>query len=76
MTARKALGTLESEGAIYSVDRQGYFVSPPRFRYNPASPANLMRQIREQGLLAENIYLGRQLLEATPWPQLHLCKFL
>ena len=67
MTARKALGLLESEGAIYSVDRQGYFVSPPRLRYNPASPANLMRQIREQGLLAENIYLGRQLLEATPW---------
>jgi len=67
MTARKALGTLEAEGAIYSVGRQGYFVSPPRFRYNPASSANLMRQIREQGLLAENIYLGRQLLEATPW---------
>lgn len=71
MTARKALGTLEAEGAIYSVFRQGYFVSPPRFRYDPSSPANLMRQIREQGLLAENIYLGRQLLEATPWYAAH-----
>lgn len=74
MTARKALGLLESEGLIYSAGRRGYFVSPPRIRYDPASHVNLMRQVREQGLMAENLYLGRQLLEATPWYARHFEK--
>lgn len=71
MTARKALGVLESEGVIYSSDRRGYFVSQARVRYNPLSQTNLMRQMRNQGLLTENIYIGRQLLEAKGWYASH-----
>lgn len=71
MTARKALGVLESEGAIHSSDRRGYFVSRSRVRYNPLSPNNLMQQLRNQGLLTENIYLGRQFLEAEGWYASH-----
>lgn len=67
MTARKALSILESEGAIHSSDRRGYFVSKLRVRYDPLSSINLMRQMRSQGLLTENIYLGRQILEAKGW---------
>lgn len=67
MTARKALAMLEAEGTIYSADRRGYFVSPPRIAYDPNAPVNLMRQMRNQGLMTENIYLGRQLLEAADW---------
>ena len=67
MTARKALSILESEGAIYSSDRRGYFVSKLRVRYDPLSSINLMRQMRNQGLLTENIYLGREVLEAKGW---------
>ena len=71
MTARKALGFLESEGSVYSADRRGYFVSPQRVVYNPVSDINMMRQLRLQGLLVENIYLGRQLLGATEWHASH-----
>ena len=67
MTARKALSILESEGAIYRSDRRGYFVSKLRVLYNPLSEINLMRQMRNQGLLTKNIYLGRQILEAKGW---------
>ena len=71
MTARKALGILESEGSIYSSDRCGYFVSLPRVRYNPLSSVNMMRQLRNQGLMTENIYLGRQPLDAKEWYARH-----
>ncbi len=71
MTARKALAMLEADGAIYSAGRRGYFVSPPRIRYDPASEVNLMRQLRNQGLMAENIYLDRQVFPATPWYAAH-----
>ncbi|MEM5477899.1 GntR family transcriptional regulator [Pacificibacter sp. AS14] len=67
MTARKALSILETEGAIYSSDRRGYFVSKRRVLYNPLSSVNLMRQMRNQGLLTENIYIGREILEAKGW---------
>lgn len=67
MTARKALGLLESEGTIYRSERRGYFVSPTRVRFNPSSPTNMMRQFRRQGFNTENIYLGRQAFEATEW---------
>lgn len=67
MTARKALGHLEAEGLIFRSERRGYFVSPPRIRFDPTSAVNLMRQLREQGLMTENIYLGRQVMEATEW---------
>ncbi len=71
MTARKALAMLEAEGTIFSADRRGYFVSPPRIPYDPGSPVNLMRQLRTQGLMTENIYLGRQLLGAGAWQARH-----
>lgn len=67
MTARKALAMLEAEGLIHSSDRRGYFVSPPRIQYDPSSPVNLMQQLRGQGLLTENIYLGRQVQNAEDW---------
>lgn len=67
MTARKALAMLEAEGVIYRLDRRGYFVSPPRVQYDPSSPLNLMRQLRGQGLMTDNIYLGRQRLHAEDW---------
>ena len=34
MTARRALDALESEGLVYSADRRGRFVSPPRMNYD------------------------------------------
>ncbi len=72
MTARKALGVLESEGMIFRADRRGYFVSPPRIRYAPGSSVNLMRQLREQGLMTANHYLGRQQMGASDWLAAHL----
>lgn len=65
MTARKALGLLEAEGLIHSRDRRGYFVSPPRLRYDPTRHVNLMKLLRQQGLEGENHYLGRQIVAAS-----------
>ena len=64
MTARKALGLLEAEGLVHRSGRRGYFVSPPRVQYDPSNHVNVMKLVREQGFTAENLYLGRQLVEA------------
>lgn len=60
ITVQKALGQLEAEGLIYRQDRSGWFVSPPRFLYDPAADVSFtdsaVRQGRKPGsilLLAE-----------------------
>ncbi len=37
MTIRQALFQLEAEGLIYRLIRRGWFVSPPRLRYDPTA---------------------------------------
>ena len=37
MTVRQALFQLEAEGLIYRLNRRGWFVSPPRLRYDPTA---------------------------------------
>ncbi len=37
MTIRQALFQLEAEGLIYRLNRRGWFVSPPRLRYDPTA---------------------------------------
>ncbi|WP_208539328.1 GntR family transcriptional regulator [Algihabitans albus] len=65
MTIREALRMLEGEGLIYRAERRGYFVSPPRLRYDPTQHVNVMRLIPSQGHIAEPLYLGRLRTEAT-----------
>ncbi|UTW13181.1 GntR family transcriptional regulator [Marinobacterium rhizophilum] len=49
MSLRQALLALESEGAIFRIDRKGWFVAQPRFVYDPLGHVSFQRAAREQG---------------------------
>lgn len=49
MSLRQALLALESEGAIFRIDRKGWFVAQPRFIYDPLGHVSFQRAAREQG---------------------------
>ncbi|MFC6671873.1 GntR family transcriptional regulator [Marinobacterium aestuariivivens] len=49
MSLRQALLTLENEGAIFRIDRKGWFVAQPRFVYDPLGYVSFQRAAREQG---------------------------
>lgn len=53
ISVKDALGSLETEGLIYREDRRGWFVSPPRVRYNPLSRCHFHQMISEQQRIAE-----------------------
>ncbi len=48
ITLKDALIALETEGLIYREERRGWFVSPPRLRYNPLSRSHFHRMVEEQ----------------------------
>ena len=49
MSLRQALLALENEGAIFRIDRKGWFVSQPRFIYDPLGHVSFMKAARGQG---------------------------
>ncbi|MCP8687502.1 GntR family transcriptional regulator [Marinobacterium sedimentorum] len=49
MSLRQALLALENEGAIFRIDRKGWFVAQPRFIYDPLGHVSFQRAAREQG---------------------------
>ena len=49
MTARRALEALESEGLVYSEDRRGRFVSPPRLRYDVSNMVSFVADAQSKG---------------------------
>ena len=49
MTARRALEALESEGLVYSEDRRGRFVSPPRLRYDVSNMVSFVTDAQSKG---------------------------
>lgn len=53
ISVKSALDSLETEGLIYREDRRGWFVSPPRVRYNPLSRCHFHQMITEQQRIAE-----------------------
>ena len=67
MTARRALEALESEGLIYSEDRRGRFVSPPRLRYNISDMVSFVADAQEKqsDLTIDVIHVGA--VEADAW---------
>lgn len=66
MTVREALRILEGDGLIYRKDRRGYFVCPPRLRYDPTHHVNAMRLIPSQQHKVGGINLGGEIVPATP----------
>jgi DNA-binding GntR family transcriptional regulator len=49
MSLRQALLALEHEGAIFRLDRRGWFAAQPRYVYDPLSHVSYERAAREQG---------------------------
>jgi len=49
VTLREALQQLETEGLLYRENRRGWFVSPPRIRYNPTRTTGFMDYVQAQG---------------------------
>ncbi len=49
MSLRQALLTLENEGAIFRIDRKGWYVSQTRFVYNPLGHISFKQAAAEQG---------------------------
>lgn len=49
VTMHEVLLRLEAEGLIFREGRRGWFVSPPRFRYDPLSRGHFERSVRDQG---------------------------
>lgn len=49
MTVRKALWQLEAEGFIYRFHRSGWYLSPPRFFYDPSRDVSFTKAVQDQG---------------------------
>ncbi|MFV2001794.1 MAG: UTRA domain-containing protein [Paracoccaceae bacterium] len=67
VTARHALLRIEAEGLIFREDRRGWFVSPPRVRYDPIANISFTESIAEQGRVSGTTVMSRQQVAATPW---------
>lgn len=49
MSLRQALLSLENEGTIFRIDRKGWYVSQPRFVYDPLGHISFQQAAAEQG---------------------------
>ncbi|MEW6167787.1 MAG: UTRA domain-containing protein [Pseudomonadota bacterium] len=66
-TIRDALLQLEGEGLVYRQSRSGWFVSPPRVRYDPARPDGFMTYVAEQNRTPQTRTLSAETLKASGW---------
>ncbi|WP_349251601.1 GntR family transcriptional regulator [Pseudoalteromonas sp. NEC-BIFX-2020_015] len=53
ITVREALIRLEAEGLIYSQKRKGWFVTPPKLKWHPATKVNFYELAKQQGFTAQ-----------------------
>lgn len=72
VTVRQALTRLEAEGLIFREERRGWFVSPPRVRYDPTANTSFTESIAEQGRVAGTTVLSKQQVAASQWESTHL----
>lgn len=67
VTVRQALIRMEAEGLIYREVRRGWFVSPPRVRYDPTANTGFTRSVNEQGRVAGTTVLSKRQIAASQW---------
>jgi DNA-binding GntR family transcriptional regulator len=72
VTVRQALSRMEAEGLIFREERRGWFVSPPRIRYDPTANTSFTESIAEQGRVAGTSVLSKQQIAASQWESAHL----
>ncbi|WP_234004776.1 GntR family transcriptional regulator [Pseudoalteromonas sp. T1lg24] len=56
ITVREALNRLEAEGLIYSQKRRGWFVTPNKLKWRPATKVNFYQLAQEQGFTPTPMY--------------------
>jgi len=66
VTLREALQQLETEGVLYRENRRGWFVSPPRIRYNPTRSTGFMDYVQAQGRVPRTEVLAAERRAAGP----------
>lgn len=52
ITIREALSKLEAEGIIYRQNRKGWFICPPRLKWDPVKKVNFYQLAKEQNFSA------------------------
>ena len=72
VTVRQALIRMEAEGLIFREDRRGWYVAPPRVRYDPTANTSFTESIAEQGRVAGTTVLSKQRVAASQWEGTHL----
>ncbi len=72
MTIRQALFQLEAEGLIYRLNRRGWFVSPPRLRYDPTANLSFTENALAQGRVPSTTVLSSERIRASAWDCEHL----
>lgn len=72
VTLRQALMRMEVEGLIYREERRGWFVSPPRVRYDPTANTSFTESISEQGRVAGTTVLSTEQVPASAWQSINL----
>ncbi|QLF94670.1 UTRA domain-containing protein [Pseudomonas sp. ABC1] len=67
VTLRQALQLLETDGLIYRQNRRGWYVSPPRIRYDPTHVTGFMEYVKAQGRVPRTECLHAQRGTAGAW---------
>ena len=67
VTVRQALIRMEAEGLMFREERRGWFVSPPRVRYDPTANTSFTESVMEQGRTAGTTILSKQQIAASQW---------
>ncbi|NMM41800.1 GntR family transcriptional regulator [Pseudoalteromonas arctica] len=57
ITVREALLRLEAEGLIYSQKRRGWFVTPAKLKWHPATKVNFYELAKQQGFKADTLVI-------------------
>ncbi|MCG7530714.1 UTRA domain-containing protein [Psychrobium sp. MM17-31] len=58
ITIREALSKLEAEGVIYRQNRKGWFICPPRFKWDPVQKVNFYQFAQEQNFSAKTALIS------------------
>lgn len=66
VTVRQSLLQLESEGLIYRLVRRGWYVSPPRLRYDPTLNISFMDNVVAQGRTPSTIIISKEEISSSP----------
>lgn len=65
ITVREALSRLEAEGIIYRQNRKGWFICPPRLKWDPVKKVNFYQLAKEQAFtpLTQLVSLKKEIVD-------------